>query len=178
MACWICNPIFFSVSALGAHAYFEGTLTPSAAFTALAVFNTLEFCMSILPEYMANVIDALVSAERIENYFKSEDKRSDIVEGDAIAFVNADIRWPADLEKGKAPEDAAFVLKNVNLEFPEGKLSLITGKTGSGKSLLLAALLGEADILAGHATRPVAPKLEERPDHMANPSNWVSFAFR
>ncbi|RPA83475.1 P-loop containing nucleoside triphosphate hydrolase protein [Ascobolus immersus RN42] len=173
MACWICNPVFFSVAALSAHAYFEGALTPSAAFTALAVFNTLEFSMSILPEYISNIIDALVSAKRIEDYFKSEDKRNDIQDGETIGFKQADIRWPADLDEGKAPEETAFVLKNVDLEFPQGKLSLITGKTGSGKSLLLSALLGEADILAGTATVPAAPKREERPDHLASPANWI-----
>ena len=31
-------------------------------------------------------------------------------------------------------EEEAFELKDVNVEFPEGKLSLITGPTGSGRS--------------------------------------------
>jgi ABC-type uncharacterized transport system ATPase subunit len=35
-----------------------------------------------------------------------------------------------------------FELKDVNVEFPEGKLSLITGPTGSGKTSILLALLG------------------------------------
>ncbi|KAJ3165265.1 hypothetical protein HDU88_004350 [Geranomyces variabilis] len=38
---------------------------------------------------------------------------------------------------------AEFRLRNVNIDFPIGKLSAIVGPTGSGKSSLLLALLGE-----------------------------------
>lgn len=122
---------------------------------------------------MANVIDALVSSRRIGEYLKSAEKTDQTTVGDVIAFKDADIRWPADLEDGKEVADETFVLRNVNVEFPQQKLSLITGKTGSGKSLLLAALLGEADIVKGQAIMPAAPLDSERPDEMANPSNWI-----
>jgi ABC-type transport system involved in cytochrome bd biosynthesis fused ATPase/permease subunit len=42
----------------------------------------------------------------------------------------------------------------LSLHFPKGQLSLICGRLGSGKSLLLAGLLGEADLLAGHVECP------------------------
>ncbi|KAF8933797.1 hypothetical protein BGZ47_010698 [Haplosporangium gracile] len=38
-----------------------------------------------------------------------------------------------------------FQLKNLSIDFPVGKLSLIVGPTGSGKTALLLALLGELD---------------------------------
>ncbi len=49
---------------------------------------------------------------------------------------------------------AAFVLSDLNLHFPKDRLSLICGKLGSGKSLLLQGLLGEADLLAGQIICP------------------------
>lgn len=63
------------------------------------------------------------------------------------------------------------MLRNVNLVFPAGKLSVISGKTGSGKSLLLAAVLGEVDKLAGVVKVPRAPG--QRFDSKANKSNWI-----
>ncbi|CAO3650097.1 unnamed protein product [Cunninghamella blakesleeana] len=47
-----------------------------------------------------------------------------------------------------------FVLKDLNLEFPNGDLSIICGKTGSGKSLMMLSLLGEAFVLKGRVFCP------------------------
>lgn len=51
--------------------------------------------------------------------------------------------------------------------------SVISGRTGSGKSLLLAALLGEADILGGSIEMPSPPLPEQRFDSTASPGNWI-----
>ena len=45
--------------------------------------------------------------------------------------------------------DRRFELRDINVIFPEGKLSLITGPTASGKTALLMALLGELTTLEG-----------------------------
>ncbi|KAJ2383257.1 hypothetical protein GGI05_005374, partial [Coemansia sp. RSA 2603] len=49
-----------------------------------------------------------------------------------------------------------FSLKNVNLHFPAGGLSLIAGPTGSGKSSLLSALIGEMTLTSGRIMLPTA----------------------
>ncbi|KAI0357684.1 multidrug resistance-associated ABC transporter [Trametes cingulata] len=45
--------------------------------------------------------------------------------------------------------DRRFELKDINIRFPERKLTVITGPTGSGKTALLMALLGELTMLEG-----------------------------
>ncbi|KAF8222623.1 hypothetical protein L208DRAFT_1413119 [Tricholoma matsutake] len=45
--------------------------------------------------------------------------------------------------------DHAFELRDISVIFPEGKLSVITGPTASGKTALLRALLGEMTLLPG-----------------------------
>ncbi|KAH9903343.1 multidrug resistance-associated ABC transporter [Cubamyces lactineus] len=45
--------------------------------------------------------------------------------------------------------DQRFELRDINVLFPEGKLTVITGPTASGKTALLLALLGELTTLEG-----------------------------
>ncbi|CAE6421059.1 unnamed protein product [Rhizoctonia solani] len=56
-----------------------------------------------------------------------------------------------------------FELKDINIVFPEGVISLVSGPTGSGKSSLLAALLGEMDCVKGEVYLPKEPtRLNEK----------------
>ena len=52
-------------------------------------------------------------------------------------------------EKARAKDEQPFLLKDVNLEVPRGRLCAIVGPVGSGKSSLLSGLLGEMKQLAG-----------------------------
>ncbi|KAF9162910.1 hypothetical protein DFQ26_003118 [Actinomortierella ambigua] len=59
-------------------------------------------------------------------------------------------------ETSSKPESVQerFKLQNLNASFPVGKLSVIVGATGSGKSALLLALLGELDRVQGSFYMP------------------------
>ncbi|KAG0296659.1 hypothetical protein BGZ97_004481 [Linnemannia gamsii] len=57
-----------------------------------------------------------------------------------------------------------FQLKNISIDFPVGKLSLIVGPTGSGKTALLLALLGELDRVEGQM---FLPRLDYSDHHRA-----------
>lgn len=50
-----------------------------------------------------------------------------------------------------------FELTNINIRFPESKLTVISGPTASGKTALLMALLGELTTLHGHIIIPKNP---------------------
>ncbi|KAJ2758485.1 hypothetical protein H4S06_002678, partial [Coemansia sp. BCRC 34490] len=47
-----------------------------------------------------------------------------------------------------------FTLSDINVEFPTGGFSLVAGPTGSGKSSLLAALIGEMTLTRGRILLP------------------------
>lgn len=166
---WIMNPVLLSAVALSAYAILYGTLSPAVAFTALAVFSELEYVLSVIPELTTDALDAYVSTKRIKDYLDSAEKSFKATPSNRIAINNATIAWAADSED----QEDRFCLRDVNLEFPINELSVISGRTGSGKSLLLAALLGEADVLGGDIEMPLAPSPEERFDSQATPGNWV-----
>ncbi|KAJ2057815.1 hypothetical protein GGI17_005430 [Coemansia sp. S146] len=49
---------------------------------------------------------------------------------------------------------AKFALKDIDVRFPHGELSIVAGPTGSGKSSLLSALIGEMTLTRGHILLP------------------------
>jgi hypothetical protein len=64
---------------------------------------------------------------------------------DYIGFSEANFSWtPGELSGRITPSQRNFQLRlEGDLHFPEGKISLIVGPTGSGKTSVLHALLGE-----------------------------------
>ena len=170
ISCWIFSPITLSAISLAVYAAVHGELTPSVAFVSLGVFRALEMTLSVVPELTTDLLDAWVSIKRIEEYLNSPDIEAVSQEASEIAFDGASIAWPSD---EKVEEAERYVLRDVNVTFPPGELSVISGKTGSGKTLMLAAILGEVDVLAGRLFVPKAPPLQDRHDSKANKANWI-----
>ena len=60
---------------------------------------------------------------------------------DRIGFSEASFEWQDPSGTTAAPS-TRFRLGPLDVVFPAGKLTIVSGATGSGKSALLAALLG------------------------------------
>ncbi|KAJ5775770.1 uncharacterized protein N7511_000781 [Penicillium nucicola] len=173
---WISVPIMLSAASLSVYAVIHGELTPSIAFTSMSVFATLETSLSSLPDLFTRGLEAKVSMDRINKYITSPEKESHTTDVNTISFENAEIMWPGD-GAARGPEklhgENQFVLTNLTLNFPPKALSVISGKTGTGKSLLLASILGEADVVTGSIKVPHAPSLDERYDDQATSADWI-----
>ncbi|TWU75276.1 hypothetical protein ED733_006155 [Metarhizium rileyi] len=167
---WVASPILLAAASLAVYAVINGMLSPSVAFVSIGVFKSLEVSLSALPELLTGGIDTLVSVRRIDKYLKGPEMKNNLTEGHDVAFDKAIIAWPIDDE---VPEEDRFILNNVNLSFPAGELSVISGKTGSGKSLVLNALLGESDLLEGSIFVPATVSPLERHDGKAHLGNWI-----
>lgn len=170
MACWIVSPILLALVALSTYAIIHGEISASVAFVSIGLFKSLEVSLSVLPEFIGFCLDTLISIRRVGAYLDGPEIKKVVTDGHDVAFDNASIAWPVDAE---VPEEERFVLRNLNLSFPRGELSVISGKTGTGKSLLISSLLGEADLLDGTVLMPPTVKPEDRHDSKAHPGNWL-----
>ncbi|KAJ5096035.1 hypothetical protein NUU61_005391 [Penicillium alfredii] len=170
---WILGPVGLSAVALTVYALIHGGLSASVAFTAMAVFGSLEMSLAILPELFSFALEAKVSAERIDEYLASPDKVANTLPADHIAFENASVTWPVNRSEYVEVDEDTFILQDLNLSFPPKGLSVISGRTGSGKSLLLASVLGECEVLSGTVKVPVPPPISDRYDHLATSANWT-----
>jgi ABC-type multidrug transport system fused ATPase/permease subunit len=163
-------PILLVAFALATYAYIHGDLLPSIAFTALGVFGQLEGVLGMTPFLLVMGLNAKISCDRIDSFLQSEERIENTHPGDSIVFDNVSVSFPSDSQQTR---DDRFVLRNVSLEFPKHALSVISGPTGSGKSLLLAAILGEVELLAGNIRVPRSPPIAERFDAKATDANWI-----
>ncbi|TFK77428.1 P-loop containing nucleoside triphosphate hydrolase protein [Pluteus cervinus] len=133
-------------------------LTVSKAFTAVALFSQLQGPMTALPGQIFALLDAYVSMQRIEEFLREpevpdwasglsgdEDRAS--ADDDEIGFRNASFLWQSIPRSSETP--SRFQLGPLNLSFPKSSITLVTGATGSGKSALLSALLGEMHCIDG-----------------------------
>ena len=169
IAIWILGPTMLAAIALGVYALIYKSLKASIAFTTISVFEALEMTLAIVPEMITEYFDANISAKRVETYLESAEKEEHTKAGPTISFKDASIAWPSE-ETGQ--DEDQYCLRDLNLEFPNNELSVIAGRTGSGKSLLLASILGEADILSGTIQVPCGPSWDERFDDQAKSDNW------
>ncbi|KAA1073985.1 hypothetical protein PGTUg99_028716 [Puccinia graminis f. sp. tritici] len=157
-------PIFVSIVTFYTHTKVLGkSLTAEEAFTALALFNVFRFPLSVLVGMISGLLQSYVSLKRIECFLneKETEKYSTLSvprpeAGDPlVGFKNATFTYDAKQEDaGPAIESSTFKLCGLDFAFPEGKLSLIIGRVGSGKGTLLLSLLGETTKLSGEAFLP------------------------
>ncbi|KAI4218588.1 MAG: hypothetical protein L6R36_008876, partial [Xanthoria steineri] len=144
------GPTFFAAIALSTVSLHQGGISPAVAFTSLAIFQRLESTLGLVPELLTDFVNARVSLGRIEAFLNSPERIDETYNADNITFDDVSIAWPSNDEISPR----SFMLHNLNLAFPKHELSLIVGPTGSGKSLLLQAIIGEADVLNGTVRRP------------------------
>ncbi|KAJ3135378.1 hypothetical protein HK101_004135, partial [Irineochytrium annulatum] len=90
-------------------------------------------------------------------FFDSSDLQRE--SGHAGSSSEASESTPLLQESGEgttAVASAPFKLQNLNVTFPAGRLTVIGGPTGSGKTALISAILGEARLTSGSVDVPLS----------------------
>ncbi|KAK4096246.1 P-loop containing nucleoside triphosphate hydrolase protein [Parathielavia hyrcaniae] len=172
---WVFFPIVMSAVSLTVYALVHGTVTASVAFTAMSVFSNLDVALSSLPDVLSRAAEAIVSLRRIQDFLDSPEKKQNVTtrsRNSTISLRDATLAWPASGGEGKPRQDRSL-LSNVSLTFPPKGLTLIAGRTGCGKTLLLTSILGDCNIVSGAVNISSPPTARERHDEFATPGKWV-----
>ncbi|ODO06989.1 hypothetical protein I350_04354 [Cryptococcus amylolentus CBS 6273] len=146
-------------------------LSADRAFASLVLFNMMKDPLALFQNTFTRLLQAYTSCRRIQEYLEEPDtlKYQQISKpgpGDPqIGFKGAILTYAAteDIQDSESDIDL-FAVGELNIEFPVGALSIISGHVGSGKTTLIQGLLGECALFQGqvfmpddHANRATCP---------------------
>ncbi|CAE6472635.1 unnamed protein product [Rhizoctonia solani] len=134
---------------------FKQSLDASMVFSSIGVFELLRNQLHFLFAEIATQVQAKVSLDRVDDFMKNASTRVlgyskrnapsiETTVPSAIGFRNATFTWAQ--QAASAPNLSARNFKlaiEQELLFHRGKINMIVGPTGCGKTCLLMALLGE-----------------------------------
>ncbi|KDQ18018.1 hypothetical protein BOTBODRAFT_155037 [Botryobasidium botryosum FD-172 SS1] len=135
-------------------------LTASRVFPFLAVFDVLRNQLHEIFRQIHVAIQAKVSLDRLDSFLHNTELLDEFTEAgnkalheifipsaadpQSIGFSNTTFVWDSQKARTSTPSRRDFKLRiKGDLYFQKGKINLVVGPTGSGKTSLLLALLGE-----------------------------------
>lgn len=174
---WAGSPVLITLLSFLFYTQVERkALIPSVAFTALSLFQILRIPLDQLADMVAHVQESKVSVDRVEEFLNEPetDKYRQLrqtereEEGEpVVGFEAATFSWGSKED----PADEAFRLMDLDVEFKLDQLNVISGPTGSGKTSMLMALLGEMTLIDGKVHLPGG---KSREDLMPNPDTGLT----
>ncbi|KAJ7748587.1 hypothetical protein B0H16DRAFT_1692067 [Mycena metata] len=136
-------------------------LSASKVFSSMAVFDLLRGQLQFTTYYISDGVNGKVSFDRLDAFlretelldsFSTKDTATVVVDeptSQLVGFRDATFSWSAEETDGTlTPSSRRFLLKiDGELLFKPGCVNLVVGPTGSGKTSLLMALLGEMHLV-------------------------------
>uniref|UniRef100_A0A8C5GGI0 ATP-binding cassette, sub-family C (CFTR/MRP), member 8 n=1 Tax=Gouania willdenowi TaxID=441366 RepID=A0A8C5GGI0_GOUWI len=151
----------------------DADLSPAVAFASLSLFHILVTPLFLLSSVVRSTVKALVSVQKLSEFFNSEEigdeqePRATVTTGSSNhnqnryqAVVSTAYIYIHTVEVALSVKKDGFfswtdglpTLSNVDIRIPFGKLTMIVGQVGCGKSSLLLAALGEMQRMSGTVT--------------------------
>ncbi len=147
---WSAVPVLVSLSSFTAYTLLGGQLTPGKAFTSLALFNILRFPMAVLPSVISQCVEAFVSVNRVLKFLNSPevDQQALLKNSQAAPPGESAVTVPKGVSMFWDDDMTVTALRDLDVELDllAGGLTLVIGKTGSGKSAFLQGLCGELNL--------------------------------
>eukprot|EP00897_Mesotaenium_endlicherianum_P007164 jgi/Mesen1/6476/ME000330S05492 len=169
------SPLLVSIATFGSCLLLGTPLTSARAFTAIATFRILQEPLRAFPQVITALTQAQVSIDRLNKFFRcpeldpnsvfrpppklvyvrtSSFNKTRLPGGGAastdvcaVEVTGGTFSWDPEHEVAGRP-----TLRDINVQIQKGSLVAICGTVGSGKSSLLAALMGELTKLKGQVT--------------------------
>ncbi|KJE98072.1 multidrug resistance-associated protein 3, variant [Capsaspora owczarzaki ATCC 30864] len=171
---WTCTPFLVSLATFITYTTTGNDLTAEKAFVALALFNLLQFPLSMLPFLLSSVVEASVSNKRLIKFLMLDELKSSNVmralprdmddtrmvpvdphgtsSNNGAAGVSVARKVRVLVRNGQfkwTTESPEPVLRNIHFEAVDNTLTAVVGRVGCGKSSLVAALLGDMEKTGG-----------------------------
>ncbi|GAM21060.1 hypothetical protein SAMD00019534_042350, partial [Acytostelium subglobosum LB1] len=146
------------------------TLTAQTAFPALTILYGLRTPLYMWTFVLQKMLQMMASTKRIEEFLQAPEvaaTSSPSDSSDGVSIKDSEFTWNDQSINDFQDKDSSSllsmesshshsnsVLKGINFEPPKGKLTVIVGRVGEGKSSLVSAILGEIKMVAGSVARP------------------------
>ena len=146
-------PTIVSVATFGTCLMLGVPLTAGRVLSAVATIRVLRDPLRNFPDLTAMLAQTKVSLHRLHQFLQEPELPPDAVDRGnaghnstiAIEVEDGDFSW----EKPTNEDFSLPTLRGVNLQVPKGQHVAVCGSVGSGKSSLLACMLGEIPKLKG-----------------------------
>ncbi|KAF9556671.1 metal resistance protein YCF1 [Agrocybe pediades] len=146
MALWSGIPLLVAFSSFAtAAATSSRPLTSDIIFPAISLFMLLQFPLAMFSQVTSNIIEAIVSIQRLSSFLMAEELQEDartvsqnpnLRHGDEVLSIkDGDFSW--------SKSSVGSTLEGINLTVRKGELVGLLGRVGSGKSSLLSAIIGD-----------------------------------
>ncbi|KAK8767593.1 hypothetical protein V5799_005616 [Amblyomma americanum] len=130
-------------------------LTPALSFSCVSLLSITDLTMSSCGQALRNISQGTLSLKRIADFCTAEEHhpKRDISNATipekkgSVTMTKCSFSWPLPVD-GKAEEQ----LVDISLDVEPGSLIGVVGFVGSGKSSLLAAILGDMQLNEGHVS--------------------------
>ncbi|CAI0389110.1 unnamed protein product [Linum tenue] len=140
-------PYVISALTLSAAILLGLTLDAGTVFTLITLLGVLEEPIRTFPDALISFSQAIISLERLDLYLTSSDldgsveREEECSDNSSVKVQQGNFSWDDNGDEK--------ILIDINLGIQKGELVAIVGTVGSGKSSLLASILGEMHKITG-----------------------------
>lgn len=146
VALWSGIPLLVAFSSFATAALTSSKpLTSDIIFPAIALFMLLQFPLAMFAQVTSNIIEAVVSIQRLSAFLQADELQSDarkikyrpvLNSGDEVLSIKeGDFAW--------SKQSVEPTLEHIDFTVNKGELVGILGRVGAGKTSLLSAIIGD-----------------------------------
>jgi len=129
------------ITVISARSVIDGTMSMGMMLAVQFIIGQLNGPVSQLVNFMRATQDAGISIERLSEVHQMDDEEMEDTHKSAVLPEDTSFYLRNVSFQYEGP-GSPFVIRNISMEIPRGKITAIVGESGSGKTTLLKLLMG------------------------------------